>query len=101
MRQRSDRPRDLTDAHVFGSVLEAVDVALDLRIPVGKFQPKRCGLCMNSMRASNGRRVLELECAPLQDSLECFEAIADDEGSLVNLQRLRSVHYVVRSQAEV
>ena len=53
---------------------------------------------MNSMRAANRRRVLELKCAPFEHGLQRDESLTNQMRGLLHLQCLRGVDDVVRSE---
>ena len=91
MAKGSNRARQLAHAHVFRRRIESRQVALHLRIPVQNLQAKRRRLRMNPMRPSDRRRVLELDCAPLQHLRQPHQSFADVLRGFLHLQRLRGV----------
>ena len=75
---------------------ESFEVAAILGKPVGDFQTERDRLGMNSVRASDLRRVLKLARAAFQDFTEADQPMLDQARSFAKLQGLRGVHHVVR-----
>ena len=101
MAKGAHRARKLANPHVFRSRIEANQVAVDLRIPVQQLQPEGGRLSVHAVRAADGRRVLELDRSPPKHLFQPQDAMAQQPGSRLHLQRLRRVHHVVRGEAVV
>src|ERR1700739_3664571 len=101
MAEGSDGPGELADAHLLGCIIKAADVALHLGVPVDELEAKGRGLRVDSVRSSNGGRVLEFEGPLFEGPGKRSEVFAEDLGRGLDLQALRGVHYVSRGQAVV
>ena len=101
MAECAHRAGKLADTHILCCGIEAHQVALDLRIPVQQLQSERGRLRVDAVRAADRRCVLELQRAPLQHLLQPEDALMQQPGGSLHLQRLRRIHHIVRGQAVV
>src|SRR5581483_7830508 len=67
MTEGADRAGEFAHAHVFGSGFKACKVARHLGVPVQQLEAEGGGLGVNAVRAAYGGRVLEFECAALEN----------------------------------
>ena len=101
MGKRSHRARELAYAQIFGGGLEARDVALRLRIPVGDFESEGDGFGVDAVGAADHRRVFELPCPAFEHFGETLQVAGDQRRGLLNEQRLRRIDHIVRGEAVV
>jgi hypothetical protein len=99
--KRSHRARELAHSQIFGGGLEALDVALRLRIPVGDFESKGDGFGVNAVSAPDHRRVFELPGPAFEHLGKTVEIARNQNGRLLDEQRLRRIDHIVRGQAIV
>src|SRR5712692_4909623 len=93
MRGVADGAGNFADSHLRGSVMEARDVALIFRKPVGNFQTERDGLGVNAVGAADLRGVAEFVRAQIEDFPEHHEGAFDQPGSVDRKStRLNSSH---------
>ena len=95
------RPGKFSHPHVFGGVAKARDIALGLGVPVGQLETKCDGLGVNAVGAADHGRVFKFPGAPFQHGGKLFQIGGDNRRRLLDEQGLRSVDYIVRSQAVV
>src|SRR5438270_9734980 len=79
MCQRSHGSGYFPDSHVFGRMLEASDIALNLGIPICYFEAEGSWLGMNSVGAANGRRVLKFKSSAFEYGLAGFQIVVDSQ----------------------
>jgi len=96
-----DGSRELADAEVSGSGVEAGEVALHFGVPEEKLEAEGRRLGVDSVSAADDRSVFELEGAALEDVAESDDASADDSGGLADLEGLRGVDDVGGGEAVV
>jgi hypothetical protein len=96
-----DRAGELANPHVLGRGIKARQVAIHLRIPVEQLQPEGGRFSMHAVGAADDGRVLELESAPPQHFFQAKDALAQQPGGGLHLQRLRRIHHVIRGQPVV
>ena len=101
MSKRAHRSGKLSHPHVFGGAAKARDVALGLGVPVGQLETKRDGLGVNAVGTADHGRVFEFPGAAFQHGGKLFQIGGDNRRRLLDQQGLRSIDYVVRSQAVV
>src|SRR5215469_10893681 len=89
------RSRQLTHAHVFSSMLETSDVPLHLRMPIGQLQSESSRFSVDSVSASDCRRVFELERAPLDNLGQILQIIENQTGCFLDLKCLSCVNHIV------
>ena len=92
---------ELAHAHVFGGGIEARDVALRFRIPVGQFESEGDGLGVDAVGAADHGRVFEFPGAAFEHFGEALKIFRDDGGRLADQQGLRGIDHVVGSEAVV
>src|SRR6185437_2556975 len=78
MTEGADGAGELSDAHVFGGGIEADKIAPHLRVPIEQLEAEGGGLGVDAVSAADDGRVLELECAALEDFGEGQNAFADE-----------------------
>ena len=71
----------------------------DFAVPVGQFEAESRRLGMDSVRAADHDRVLELECACTENPVQCPQLLGDRFRRLLEEQRLGSINDIVRSQS--
>ena len=101
VRERPHRARNLAHAQIFRRGAQPRQIAPGLFVPDGELQAERDGLGVNAVRAADLHRVLELERAALQHLAQRFETAQQNRRRLLQLQRLRGIHHVVRRQPVV
>jgi hypothetical protein len=101
MTEGADGARKFADAHVFRSHVKAAKIASHLRIPVQKLQPEGGGLGVYTMGATDRGRVLEFDGATPQNIEKAKNIGTQDGGGSFDLQSLRGIDHIVRSEAVV
>ena len=99
--KRAHRSGKFSHPHVFGGAAKARDIALGLGVPVGQLETKRDGLGVNAVGAADHGRVFEFPGAAFQHGGKLFQIGGDNRGRLLDEQSLRSIDYIIRSQAVV
>ena len=84
VRVRADSARELADRDDLLGMLHALNVALDLSAPEQELEAERHRLCMDAMRATDARRMLEFLRAAAQDLAELLEVIEDDRAGIAH-----------------
>ena len=97
----ADGAGELAYAEVFGSGVEAGEVALHLGVPEEEFEAEGGGFGVDAVGAADDWGVLELDGALFQGFREGHDAGADDGGGFFELQGLRGVDYVGAGEAVV
>ena len=96
-----DRARELAYAQIFGGGLEARDIALRLRIPVGDFESEGDRFGVDAVGAADHRRILELKCPAFEHFGQALQVARDQRRCLLDEQCLRSIDHVVRGETVV
>ena len=87
----TDGSGELADAEVFGSGVEAGEVALDLGVPEKELEAEGGGLGVDAVGAADDGSVLELDGALFEGVRERDDAGADDGGGFFELEGLGGV----------
>ena len=98
---RADRARELADGDDLLRVLDALDVALDLRAPEQELEAERHRLRVDAMRAADARRMLELHGAAAQHLVERPEILEDDVAGVAHHHAVSRVLHVRGRQSFV
>ena len=86
-----DRARQFADADHRAGPPDALDVAVDLRVPQRQLQAEGHRLGVDAMRAADHRRAAVLERAIAHGRRQRVEILQDDVAGLAHLERLRGV----------
>src|ERR1700686_5610995 len=101
MGKRAPRARELAYSQIFGGGFEARDVAARLRIPVGDLESKGDGLGVDAVGTPDYWRVFELPGPAFEHLGQTVEIARNQNGRLLDEQRLRRIHHIVRGEAIV
>ena len=101
VRSRTHGTGNFPHGHLRCGIAKTLDVALVFGEPVGDFQAKSNRLRVDSVRASDLRRVAEFVRAEIQNFSKHHQVALNQLRNITNLQRLRGVHHIVRSHAIV
>src|SRR6266852_27631 len=88
MRGVADGAGNFADSHLRGSVMEARDVALIFRKPIGDFQAEGDGFRVNAVSAADLRSMAEFVGAQVENFPEHHQIALDQPGSIANLENL-------------
>ncbi len=97
----ADGAGELADAEVLGGGVEALEVALNFRVPEQELEAEGGGFGVDAVGAADGGGVFELEGALLQDFGEALDALAEDGVGFKELEGLRGVDDVGGGEAVV
>src|SRR5271166_1965101 len=89
---------ELAHAHILGGRVETGQIPLDLGKPVEQFEAESGWLCMDAVSVADSGRVLEFHGPPPEYSKKFYKPRANQRRGFFHLQRLRSIHHVVRGQ---
>jgi hypothetical protein len=98
MREGSHGARDLAHAQVFGGRAQPFEVAPRFAVPDRKLKSEGDRLGMHAVGAADLHGVFELEGPPPQHRAQTLQPGQQNLARLPDLQRLRRIHDVVRSE---
>ena len=84
MRAGTHRAGDFSDGQLLRGHLKTREIAAVFSVPVGDLQPEGNRLSVDSVRATDFRRVFKLPGAPLQNFTERFDFFLDEMGSFAD-----------------
>ena len=97
MAERADGAGGLPDRHIRRRRPEPLEAACSLVVPQSQLETEGDRLGMDPVGAAHLHGVLELEGPGLQYRPESLDTLFDQGGSLLDLEGLRSIYYIVRS----